>query len=477
MDDGLFLALDQGGHACRALAFDARGNCISSAEQPFATHRAGSRVEQEGDGMAAAMFAAIAALADHLGPAMARVAAAGLATQRSSIIAVDRNTGRTLTPVLSWEDLRAAAWLRALAPDPQSVRRITGLRVSAHYGASKMRWCLDHDPHVQEAYRAGSLAIVPLASFLAHRLSGGGRLVVDPCNASRTLLWDLHTRDWSERLLHLFGIPRGILPDTVPNRFPFGVIAAGKARVPLTVVTGDQSAAPFAGGAPDGNTVYVNLGTGAFIQRPAARKEDAPTRLLHSVAWMDGERLVFMDEGTVNGAGSAIAAESRRAGLEEAEAFAELRAGLDSAHAPPLFLNGVSGLGSPWWVADFPSRMVGDGPPRARLAAVAESIVFLLYRNFVELCGADAPRTMVVTGGLARLDGLCARLASLTGCEVRRPANAEATARGLAWLTAGGPDGWPEGPCDVFPPGPHPEGLRDRYAAWLEAMERTIGAL
>jgi glycerol kinase len=311
-----------------------------------------------------------------------------------------------------------------------------------------------------------------------HRLSRGGRFVVDPCNASRTLLWDLHTRDWSAPLLELFGIPRDILPDTVPNRFPFGDIEVGTARIPLVVVTGDQSAVPFAGGAPDRNAVYMNMGTGAFVQRLAKEETGAPARLLHSLVFMDGERLVFMDEGTVNGAGSAIAAEAGRAGLSQEEVFAELRTGLESANASPLFLNGVSGLGSPWWIPAFPSRMAGEGSPRQRLVAVAESIVFLLYRNFVELLDAGSlPRTIVATGGLARLDGLCRRLASLSGCEVERPAHTEATARGLAWLTAGGPDGWARGACDVFRPQAHPDPVKDRYSAWLDMMERAIGAL
>jgi glycerol kinase len=126
--------------------------------------------------------------------------------------------------VLSWQDRRHAAWLDALALDPAELRAVTGLVASAHYGASKLRWCLDHLPEVSAAQAAGRLCCGPLASFVLHRLLDDRPCLADPANAARTLLFDLHAGDWSEALLGRFGIPRECLPRCVPSRHPFGVL-------------------------------------------------------------------------------------------------------------------------------------------------------------------------------------------------------------------------------------------------------------
>src|SRR3989344_2389854 len=142
----------------------------------------------------------------------------------------------------------------------------------------------------------------------------------------------------------------------------------------------------------------------------------------------------------------------------------------------PLFLNGVAGLGAPFWVADFPSRLVGDGEPWQKAVAVAESIVFLLQVNLEAMQKmAPAPKRMLVTGGLARLEGLCQRLADLSGLPVYRPAEHEATARGTAYLLAGFPENWPEEkPGDQFTPKPNLS-LALRYKDWREEMNHVLG--
>ncbi|MDH5512497.1 MAG: FGGY-family carbohydrate kinase, partial [Gammaproteobacteria bacterium] len=141
----------------------------------------------------------------------------------------------------------------------------------------------------------------------------------------------------------------------------------------------------------------------------------------------------------------------------------------------PLFLNGVGGLGAPYWVAGFPSRLIGDGDAWQKTVAVAESIVFLLQTNLEIMQKLSAPpMRMLVTGGLARLDGLCRRLADLSGLPVYRPAEHEATARGTAYLLAGFPENWPEAePGDRFTPAPNPVLMR-RYQDWRAAMDDAL---
>ncbi len=458
------LALDQGGGSSRAIAFDGRGEIVASAARPVAEQRTGTdRVEQDPEELVGSLKDAVAECTGLLGARARDLVAVGLATQRSSLVCWDRTNGAALSPVISWQDRRASQWLDALALDPAEIRARTGLYVSPHYGASKMRWCLDHLPAVRAARAAGTLAIGPLASFLALRLLRERPFVVDPANASRTLLWNIHTSDWDPVLCERFGVPIDVLPRCVPTRHAFGSIDG----VPLEVVNGDQSAATFASGEPRTDTVYVNIGTGAFVQRPIAadRAAVALPRLLHSVILRDASRTLTVIEGTINGAGSAID------GIR-----AELDFALESSIEPPLYLNGVSGLAAPFWSPNFRSRFIGEGTPHERLAAVGESIVFLIRAILDEMATELAPPARLsISGGFARVDGLCQRIADLSGLPVERSLVHEATARGLARLLAHGFANERDEAADLFETRANPA-LLDRFQRWTAEMHRALAS-
>jgi glycerol kinase len=349
--------------------------------------------------------------------------------------------------------------------------------LTPHYGASKMRWCLDHLPAVQAAHVAGELVMGPLASFIACRLLDGHPCYADPANAARTQLWDPATRDWSDELLQLFGVARGVLPVPVTSRFDWGQLATPTGPVPLTVVTGDQSAVPFAFGTLDAATAYVNIGTGAFIQRALRDRMPEAKQLLVSVVWSDAERVDYMLEGTVNGAGSALDWLATHEDLPLAQL---LDAGQSAAAAgldPPLFLNGIGGLGSPFWRSDFESRFVGTGTAGSRLVAVLESIAFLLYTNYRELAAQEPPFTrLLLTGGLSANGYLCQCLADLCGMPVVRSEEPEATARGLARLIAANDAGnWPVPATSGLMPAQNLR-LYARFGHWDELMKAICDA-
>ncbi|HEV8113765.1 MAG TPA: FGGY family carbohydrate kinase [Planctomycetota bacterium] len=469
------LALDQGGSSSRAIAFDARGEIVASASVPVGERREGDdRVEQDPEELVESLRGAAAECARAAGGARA-FACAGLATQRSSIVCWDRATGAALSPVLSWQDRRAAAWLAPFAARAESIHRETGLFLSPHYGASKLRWCLDHLEQVRRARADGRLAMGPLASFLAFRLLEGRPFVADPANASRTLLWSIRSRDFDAKLLELFGIPRETLPRCVPTRGAIGALTIGGERVPFRVLTGDQSAAVFAHGPPREDTAYVNVGTGAFVQRPCRHVPEELPRLLASLAFDDGAAATFVVEGTINGAGSAVKKIADELGVEDVER--QLEGFLRAAADPPLFLNGVSGLAAPFWLPDFVSSFVGDGKPPARIAAVVESIVFLACAILEEMERAlPRPARIEASGGLARVDGLCARLASLSGLPVDRAPESEATSRGLAWLLGGAKTAWPAASAMHRFEVAADASLAARYRRWRAEMDRAVAA-
>jgi glycerol kinase len=467
--DGLVLALDQGSHASRAVLFDAAGNDVAQAHVPVATrHEDTDRVEQDAEELVRSLHTALQdACERHPG---ARIVAAGLATQRSTIVAWSRSTGRALTDAISWLDRRNAAWLGRLAPVAAQVRAITGLPLSPHYGASKLRWCLDHVPAVQRAAAAGDLAFGPLSSYLVARLTTERTCVADPANASRTLLFDAATLQWSPEMLRVFDLAAGQLPACVPTRYGFGHVDCAGRSVPLTACTGDQSAAAFALGEPDSGCALVNVGTGAFIQRIAPPGAPLADGILLSVVCADTDGVLTSHEGTVNGAGSALDWLRERVAIDVDRGLGVLSACATPPEDLPLFVNGVGGLGAPFWQPDFPCEFVGEGGEEARLAAVIESIVFLLCVNLERLERSAPLRRIRISGGLARNDYLCRCLASLSSLPVERPAAIEATARGVAYLAAGKPASWHNVPIErTFTPSAAPA-LASRYAQWLSEM-------
>jgi glycerol kinase len=470
-----YLALDQGGHASRALVYSGGGTVLAEAAVPIGTRRTPEgHVEHDPEELVASLTRAIDTACRGL-PAGSRVRAAGLATQRSSMVCWRRSTGAALSPVISWQDRRNATWLERLSPLSGRIQALTGLTLTPHYGASKMRWCLDHLPEVAGAQAAGDLVMGPLASFLVSRLVAGRPLLTDPANASRTQLWALATRDWSPDLLGIFGIDSGSLPRSVPSRHAWGDLATPAGPVPLTVVTGDQSAVPFAFGPLDPATAYVNLGTGAFVQRSVTGALPEVPRLLVSVVWSTAEHVDYLLEGTVNGAGSALDWLTEREGTALPALLAEAAATLGAGETPPLFLNGVSGLGAPFWASGFESRFIGSGSRGARVLAVLESIAFLLQANLAEMGPHGPPLArLLVTGGLSANEYLCQCLGSLAGLPLTRSDDPEATSRGLARLVAAEVAAdWPVPPGETLQ-AESDATLQERGCRWRASLEAAL---
>ncbi len=465
-----YLTLDQGGQSTRALIYDDRGECLQSAQVPVTTSNPSpERVEQSAGELIASLWSALKTLAPEL---LQQVACAGLVAQRSSMLCWDRRDRRALTPILSWQDRRAAESLRRMRLDSDRIHASTGLIPNPHYAASKISWCLREIPDLGPLQAERALCCAPLSAYLCAALVESEHPCLDATNAARTMLWNLTTGDWDDELLERFRLARSDLPRTVPNRFAYGSIKLSNRPIPLVLVCGDQNAAVYNNGWPRTDTAYINIGTGAFVLRPTAEDCPAQPRVLNTLLFDDGETRQFALEGTVNGAASALSWLARSTGEETNRIF--LRAALEDPREPPLFLNGIGGLGSPFWIADFSSRFVGEGDLSLRCVAVLESIVFLLCEN---LRWMDIPATplqrIYLGGGLGELDGLAQRLADLSGVPVYRGEDAQASARGLAFLLADGPLDWNRdrvqgefSPARNFP-------LQQRYSRWREQMQEA----
>ena len=442
-------------------------------------------VEQNADDIAVSICQALADVGEQLGTHCRHIRTAGLATQRSNVVCWNRETGRVLSPAISWQDRRGRHWMQQFSAQRAHIRELTGLLPSAHYGVSKIHWCLEELGEVRAARNSGVLACGPLASFLLFRLLKTKPVVVDAVNASRTLLWDWRQRHWSAGLLKMFGLADEYLPQGVANRYSFGELDMENATVPLAVCTGDQSAALFAGGKPEAGSAYINIGTGAFVQcvmPPTKTTEENPAQknLLHSVVWDNGDdNVIQVLEATVNGAGSALLTEVDKLGISVEDAQSRYAHWLATAKNIPLYLNGISGLGSPFWLPTFSSQFIGphasDAQPSEKMVAVLESIVFLLCLNLEEMRHAGVSlQRIVISGGVSILDGLCQRLADISQLPVERSPQTEATAKGLAYLLASPEQAWVntrEAAC--FMPQNNVT-LNERYQCWHHALLAAV---
>lgn len=465
----LILAIDQGTHSTRAIIFDARGRVASSAQQPITLQRhSRTEIEQSPGEILQSMQAVIKSVLDD--PAIDRqhIICAGLATQRSSVVAWDRHSGQPLSPVISWQDRRMADSLQGLEGRSHSIQQLTGLQLSPHYGATKLQWLLENNTAVAAALDADTLVMGPLASYLLHHLTDRIDELVDDANASRTLLWNLKQRNWDSHLLGYFNIPPRVLPICKPICFDYGTVQGS--TIPLRAVNGDQTAALYAHGVPSGNTITVNIGTGAFVLLPTDNPATRPDGLLAGISHSDKQYGRYYIEGTVNAAAAALEWAARSFALSDFEQ--QLPAWLETTKAPTLFINTLGGLGSPWWregpAAHFLDARV-SGPEA--LVAVIESIVFLLQVNIALLQTINpVVDNIQVSGGLSSLDGLCQKLANLSGLAVYRPVQVEATARGIAWQAAAGRVNWPDsGDGDSFTPAADP-GLYERYDRFMKIL-------
>ena len=506
----LYLAIDQGGQSSRVAVFTAQGELLASESAPCATRQyqpgysGYTHIEQDPLEILDGIRQCLARIAGRLGEKVTQIRAAGFAGQGSSLLCWDKHTGEALSPVLSWQDIRGEPYLAASGLSHQQVQALTGLRLSPHYGASKMRWCQEHIPAAAAARAEGRLCMGPIFSYLLWHLAGGAA-GVDPGHAQRTLLWNLHTQDWDEALLASFGVEAACLPPCKHHNSHFGDIALGEHKIPILAAGRDQGASLFALGRPDAGTCYINIGTGAFIQRLSPRLL-APEGLLVSPLWLpqspvtkmaiaadveievasptcylDAAQLVcptntYAWEATVNGAAAAIPYVEQQAGIQVDPQSIQRALALNPG-ADCYLLNAVGGLSAPYWRTDLQPRF-GEGAATGdeKLLAWLESVVFQLVVNLRLMEALGTTDRILLSGGLSQADALCQRIADLSGALVQRQENPDATAQGIACLAAAMPASLRAragGEC--FYPRQNP-GLSHRFARWQAALQVWLAA-
>jgi len=456
----LYLGIDQGTQSSRAILFNQQGEIAASAQLAVSLERDGDRCEQDGNEILDSIRTVITSVIEQIGgdpAANGGIKAAGLATQRSSVIAWDAETGEPLSPLLSWSDRRGEEFVDSIREQESLIRSRTGLPLTAYYGGSKIRWLLTQSKIVRRARQQQRLRIGPLASFLLFNLLKESPYVVDHANALRTQLFNLRHLQWDAELLELYSVPQHLLPDVRPTHADYGRIRLG--NIPLVAVNGDQTAALLATLSGVENGALINVGSGAFILQPTGGRLLRSGNLLKGIFHSSNGDAEYLLEGTVNGAGSALQWLEQQVSAGEG---IDLNHALDKPFSDTIFINGIGGLGSPFWKSHNSgfwsiSRecMITnlESIDDSLQGLVAESILFLIQANIDAMLELDRElHQLTITGGISRSDGFCQRLADLSSIEVARPQIVEATARGIASEAADASSQWGSCNHDRFHP-------------------------
>ena len=441
-DSPLLLAIDQGTTSSRAVVFDARGAIRTVAQREFTQHYpAGGWVEHDPEEI---WSATLAVTREALAAAGGAVVAIGITNQRETTVVWDRATGAPIHRAIVWQDRRTAAKCRALrdAGHEPAVSGKTGLLLDPYFSATKLAWILDHVDGARDRAAAGELAFGTIDTFLIWRLTGGTVHATDASNASRTLLFDIHSQQWDDTLLQLFDVPRGVLPDVLDSAADFGTTAVeilGHA-IPIAGVAGDQQAATIGQACFRPGMVKSTYGTGCFaVMNTGAEAVQSRHRLLTTVAWRLEGKPTFALEGSIFVAGAAV--QWLRDGLrviENAPETETLAAGIPDSGGVFL-VPAFTGLGAPHWDPDARGAIYGltrDSGP-AHLARAALESVCLQTRDLMTAMEADrgaAIDRLRVDGGMVENAWLLQALADIVDVAVERPRIIETTALGAAYL-------------------------------------------
>ncbi len=484
------LALDQGTTSSRALVFDRESTVRAVAQREFdQIFPQPGWVEHNPEQIVSSQIAVAQEALTQAGAGPGDVAAIGIANQRETTIVWNRETGEPIYNAIVWQDRRTADFCERLRADGNGpiIQQRTGLLIDAYFSASKISWILDNVPGARSLAEAGKLAFGTVDSWLVWKLTGGRVHATDASNASRTMLFNIHTGDWDGELLNLFRVPRSMMPEVRSSSEIYGEVSEnGLERIPLAGIAGDQQAALFGQRCTKPGLTKNTYGTGCFmLQNTGRRAVPSSNRLVTTVAWRIRNVTEYALEGSVFVGGAVVQWLRDGLGLirksEEVEALARSVPDNGGVYFVPAFV----GLGAPHWDSYARGSIFGltRGTTAGHLARAAVESIAYQVADLLDAMGrdsGDAVQELRVDGGAAANDNLMQFQSDILGVPVVRPAVTETTAMGAAYLAAMALDFWgsemgpPAGGRDRrFEPQMPASAARSLRERWSEAVARA----
>jgi glycerol kinase len=488
------LALDQGTTSSRAILFTHDGTVAGLAQREFPQiFPQPGWVEHDPAAIWASQIAVASEVLARTGVPAADLAAIGITNQRETTLVWERDTGRPVMNAIVWQDRRTADLCDRLKADGREsfVADRTGLVIDAYFSGTKIAWILDHVPGARAKAEAGRLAFGTVDTWLVWQLTGGRVHVTDVSNASRTMLFDIHTLQWDDELLAMLNVPRSLLPEVRASSEVYGEAqpALGLGATPIAGMAGDQQAALFGQMCVAPGLSKNTYGTGCFLLQNTGHEPVRSTnRLVTTVGWQIGGRTTYALEGSIFIGGAVV--QWLRDGLGLVRTAADIEA--LSASVPDnggvYLVPAFAGLGAPHWDAYARGVIVGltRGTTAGHLARAALESIAYQVADILEAIHADSGiplQELRVDGGASVNDALMQFQADLLGVPVVRPEVTETTALGAAYLAGLAVGFWPspEGIAGQWrvakrfePAMPRPRAAA-LVARWRDALSRSRG--
>ncbi|MDH3612248.1 MAG: glycerol kinase GlpK [Gammaproteobacteria bacterium] len=444
MSGHLLLAIDQGTSSSRTVIYDHAATPVASAQQEFPQifPRPGW-VEHDPEVIWGSVQDVTRQAMHEVGAGAADITAIGITNQRETTLIWDRDSGACVHNAIVWQDRRTASLCERLKADGAEsiVIEKTGLRLDPYFSATKIAWLLDNVQGVRERAAAGRLAFGTVDCFLLWRLTGGRVHATDASNASRTMLFNIHSQEWDDELLQLFDIPPQILPAVLDCAAEFGVSDNDMfgGAIPVCGMAGDQQAALIGQAGFEKGTTKSTYGTGCFvIANTGSEALASSNKLLTTVASRIDGRVTYGLEGSVFVAGSAM--QWLRDELRiidsapQSENIAQATGIVDDVYVVPAF----AGLGAPYWDPHARGAILGLSRGSGRDAIVTATLQAVAFqtRDLIDAMSDDgiAPSIIRVDGGMVANGWFLQFLADILGIPVERPKNVESTVLGAAYL-------------------------------------------
>jgi len=490
------LALDQGTTSSRAIIFNHSGRSVGSAQQEFEQILpAPGEVEHDPEAIWNTQLAVARQALESAKLTAKDIAAIGITNQRETAILWERDTGRPVANAIVWQSRVSAPICDRLKADglADTFRAKTGLVIDAYFSGTKIKHLLDTVEGLRSRAERGEVLFGTVDTFLIWRLTGGKQHVTDYSNASRTLLFNIHTLDWDDALLKLLNVPRAMLPAVKSSSEVYGETKAEFFGAPIRVAgdAGDQQAATFGQACFQKGSAKNTYGTGCFMLLNTGEQAiESKNNLLTTIGWGVGGKVTYCLEGSVFIAGAVV--QWLRDGLgwieksSDVEALAASVPNSDGVYLVPAFV----GLGAPHWDPYARGIIVGltRGTTRAHIARAAVDSMAYQTRDLLESMRQDSGLELAelkVDGGASVNNALMQFQADILDVKVRRPVVYETTALGAAYL-AGLAVGYWKDASDItknwaldreFTPQVDAADRDRRYAQWRKAVDRSLNWL
>lgn len=486
------MALDQGTTSSRAIIFDKKGQIVSVAQKEFKQFFPNQGwVEHDANEIWSSQSAVMIESLVNKDIRADQIAAIGITNQRETTIVWERKTGKPIHKAIVWQDRRTASFCNELKEKghAEMIASKTGLIIDAYFSATKIRWILENVKGAREKAEAGELAFGTVDSWLIWKLTSGKSHLTDITNASRTMLFNIHSQEWDQELLDLFTIPKSMLPEVRTCSEVFCETAGDvlSVKIPIAGVAGDQQAALFGQLCIEPGMAKTTYGTGCFLVMNTGKEAvRSKNQLLTTVAWKIGDEINYALEGSVFIGGAAV--QWLRDGLElfkKASETEKLAMSLEDNDGV-YFVPALSGLGAPHWDQDARGAFFGitRGTTIAHMTRAAlEAIAYQVYDvlKAMEKDSGKPTQELRVDGGATANNFLMQFQADLLGCEIKRPQIIETTAIGAAFLAGLAVGFWKNqeelqalwAADRSFKPEMQPEKKEKLIHFWQKAVERS----